>query len=74
MVHQFFAYFNQEQQRKQLWKNGIRQKIKRLGTKAETLGMMYEKLKTANLLPQSAFFIVAEWVQKRKRLSYASDY
>ena len=43
--------------------------MERLGTKAETLEMMYGKLKTAKVLPQFTF-TVAEWEQQKEETVY----
>lgn len=43
--------------------------MERLGTKAETLGMMHGKLNTAKVLPQYTF-TVAEWRQQKEDIVY----
>ncbi|MDE7417586.1 MAG: phosphoenolpyruvate synthase [Lachnospiraceae bacterium] len=44
-------------------------KMERLGTKAETLEIMYGKLNTAKVLPQFTF-TVSEWAQKKEEILY----
>lgn len=41
--------------------------MERLGTKAETLAVMYGKLNTAEALPQFTF-TVAEWEQEKEQI------
>ena len=43
--------------------------MERLGTKAETLEIMYGKLNTAKVLPQFTF-TVSEWEQRKEEILY----